>query len=123
MVLFATMATLATRPAYADPPSSTLQPKSQGWIVIALSLAAGAVLTAVSSTIKCDPGDLMCTRWASLGIWGGIGIASTGSVVGLLFVETDSRAQQVSALPAGAWFAVPGLSWGGPRSSAGYRSR
>lgn len=85
----------AARGAHAEPQLSTndrVQPLSSGWLLIALTSALGAGLTAGASTITCDEHDSKCARWASLGIWTGVGLASVGAVAGLLIVEADVRA-------------------------------
>jgi hypothetical protein len=77
--------------AQAGAPFDPLQPKSPGWIVVALSLTAGAILTGASLDITCSHEE-KCARWVSLGIWGGIGIASIGSVIGISMVKRDADA-------------------------------
>ena len=49
----------------------------------------------MSLAIECPPNDLECARWASLGIWSGIGIASLGAAAGLLVVRAHSRPARV----------------------------
>lgn len=66
-----------------------------GWATVVLSLALGASVTGVSMAIECPRNDSDCARWTSLGIWGGIGIASLGSVAGLVVVRAASRPSRV----------------------------
>jgi len=96
-------APLAT--ARADPPTNGSPSASTGtgWTVAIASVALGGVITTVGSMVDCSRGDLECARWASLGIWSGIGVASIGSVVGLLMVRAASRSNRVQlsfTLPA-----------------------
>jgi hypothetical protein len=79
--------------ARADPPTNGSGPSSRvGWTVAIVSTAAGGVLTTVGALIDCSRGDFECARWASLGIWSGIGIASVGTIVGLLMVTAARSA-------------------------------
>jgi hypothetical protein len=104
-----------TSAARADETFQPLQPQSRGWVVVALSLAAGMVLSGVSATIKCPSDDLNCQRWASLGIWGGIGVASAGSTAGLLIVDADARFNRARLSVS----VQPGTA--GPRANLIYR--
>ena len=88
-VLFVAALVCVTSTARADTKNEPPRAVSWGWAVVALSLATGAAVTAASLSIDCGHDDLECARWASLGIWGGIGIASAGSVAGLLVVRAD----------------------------------
>jgi hypothetical protein len=89
-VLFVAALVCVTSTARADPKSEPPRKVSWGWAVVALSLVTGAAVTAGALSIDCAHDDLECARWASLGIWGGIGIASAGSVAGLLVVKADN---------------------------------
>ncbi len=62
-----------------------------GWLVVAGSVAAGALVTTYGLTIDCGEFDHDCQRHAALPIWGGIGIAATGSLVGLYVVQVHSE--------------------------------
>jgi hypothetical protein len=92
LLLAAVTLTAVAAPATAQT-SPGLAPKSPGWVVVALSLATGIVVTSFAATIHCERGDKDCTRWASLGLWGGIGVAAGGTYAGLLIVERDVRSQ------------------------------
>ena len=63
---------------------------SWGWLVVAGSLVAGAVVTTYGLTIDCSEDDTDCHRRAALPIWGGVGMASAGSLVGLCIVQSDA---------------------------------
>jgi hypothetical protein len=80
--------------ARADTTTLDLQPKSKGWLVIAITAAVGIAVTSVAASISCPApeGESDCSRWASLGIWGGIGILSGGAAIGLAIVDDDVRA-------------------------------
>ena len=78
---------LAT-PAAAEEPGQ--RNATLGWLVVAGSIAAGAALTSYGLTIDCAADDTECHRRAALPIWGGVGVASTGSLVGLCIVESHA---------------------------------
>lgn len=84
-----------TSTARADTTNEPPRAISMGWAVVALSLATGALVAGGGAAIECRTDDLDCARWASLGIWGGIGIAAAGSIAGLLIVKADARAARV----------------------------
>jgi hypothetical protein len=68
-------------------------------------VAAGATVTTLSMTVRCDPADIPCARRASLGIWTGIGVAALGSLAGILVVEAGARRRARAAValtPGGA---------------------
>lgn len=81
------------RAAGAAPPSSSgaTPSASVGWGIAIVSAACGAAITSVSLTVDCSRDDPTCARWASVGIWSGIGVASIGAVVGLLVVRSATR--------------------------------
>ena len=58
-----------------------------GWLVVLPSLAAGAALLGYGLSIDCKQADIDCQRKASLAIWGSVGVASLGSLLGLCIVE------------------------------------
>ena len=95
-LLFVTASLAAPSVARADPPANVeVQPRSVGWAVLALSMAAGLGLSTAWLAVGCPEGDTECARWVSLGIWGGLGIASGGAVAGLIIVESDVRAARL----------------------------
>jgi hypothetical protein len=94
---FATVATLvffASAGARAAPNDNGSAVR-WGWTTVILSVALGASVTSMSMAIECPRNDLGCARWTSLGIWGGIGIASAGTVVGLLVIRAASPPARV----------------------------
>ena len=58
-----------------------------------VSLLVGGTVTAVSLPETWPPGEPIedCARWVSLGIWSGIGIASLGTLSGILIVREAQR--------------------------------
>lgn len=90
---------LSTSAAEKTSPSSHYQPSSQiqagvapdgrwGWIVVIASLSVGAALTGYGLSVECRDSDTDCQRHAGLFIWGGVGVASTGSALGIAIVQT-----------------------------------
>lgn len=77
---------------------------SWGWFVTASSLFVGTTLTAVGLALDCNEGSNPCTRGASVAIWGGIGIAAIGSMIGLAVVRNGSEKARA---PAAAFRARP----------------
>jgi hypothetical protein len=59
------------------------------WIVIP-SLALGAVLTGYGLSFDCARADTSCQRSASAAIWGGVGVASLGSLLGVSIVQAGA---------------------------------
>ena len=94
LVVAVPLVCLTSADAHADPPK-TPPPVSWGWTLAALSVMAGGTVTGVSLVVQCQPNELECARWTSLGIWGGIGIASAGALAGLLVVTAASRPSRV----------------------------
>ena len=90
VAVVAVLICLTSGTAHADPNDNSSSAR-WGWMMVIVSLVAGGVLTGVSMAIDCPRDDLECARWASLGIWSGIGVASAGAVVGLLGVSAASR--------------------------------
>jgi hypothetical protein len=76
-------------------PNDSAAAVTWGWTTVVLSLVAGATLTGVSMAIECPRNDLECARWTSLGIWGGIGIASAGTLTGVLIIRRASPPARV----------------------------
>lgn len=87
-LLSSTIAHAQTPPATAEPPRATA---TWGAIVIATSIAAGAALTGYGLTFDCRANDHACHRRASLPIWGGVGVAAAGSLVGLRLLSIGGR--------------------------------
>jgi hypothetical protein len=73
------------KPAAPPPPSSEI---SWGWLVVIGSIAAGIGVTTYGLGIDCAEFDDDCHRRAALPIWGGFGVAATGSLIGLQIVES-----------------------------------
>ena len=80
------LALTGTASAQEAPPKAP----SWGWLVVAGSIVAGAALTTYGLTVDCSENDTDCHRRAALPIWGGVGVASAGSLVGLCIVQSDS---------------------------------
>jgi hypothetical protein len=78
----------AAAPAPAAPQRSAAA--TWGVIVVLASIAAGASLTAYGLTIDCGDDDHACHRRAALPIWGGVGVAAVGTVVGLRVIQSSS---------------------------------
>lgn len=96
VVLVAALVATSSTTAHADPVNKPISSKSNvGWGILALSFVAGATLTTISATVTCAPNETECGRWTSLGIWGGVGIASAGAVAGLLLIKADARPARV----------------------------
>jgi len=60
-----------------------------GWLIVAGAIVAGAAVTTYGLSIDCQKDDTDCHRRAALPIWGGVGIAATGSLIGIRIVEFD----------------------------------
>lgn len=93
--LILTACLLSSTLAHAQTPPTTVEPArstaSWGVIVIATSIAAGAALTGYGLTFDCSADDHACHRRASLPIWGGVGVAAAGSLVGLRLLSIGGR--------------------------------
>jgi hypothetical protein len=57
-----------------------------GWFVVASSVFAGSALTAMGLAIDCEGKSPSCERGSSIAIWGGVGVAAIGSILGLTVV-------------------------------------
>jgi hypothetical protein len=91
---------VSAAPAIA--PGSPSNPKGQrnpdwGWLVIGPSLVAGAACTGYGLLHDCAGADKSCSRTASLAIWGGVGIASLGSIVGMALLQPWAASRQATA--------------------------
>ncbi len=96
--------TASAAPAPVPPPPPPVVRVSSGtwgWYVLASGVAVGAAVTAYGFTIDCSETDLACRSRASLGIWGGIGIAAIASALGLAVVQAG-RVQVAPAVTAEA---------------------
>jgi hypothetical protein len=60
-----------------------------GIVVIVASLTAGAALTSYGLTIDCAELDHACHRRAAAPIWGGVGVAAVGSLVGSSLIHAS----------------------------------
>lgn len=76
-----------------------------GWVVTGASLLAGGTLAVHGLSIRCGS-DIECQRSASLWLWGGIGIASAGSLAG--FVMLQGQPANSDLPPSGALFGLQG---------------
>ncbi len=65
--------------------------RAAGWWLIGATFVAGATSTTLGLLQTCDD-DSACLRWASLGIWTGIGVMSLGALIGLPWVATEDEA-------------------------------
>jgi hypothetical protein len=65
-------------------------PSGPGIAIVLASIAAGAALTTYGLTVDCGLSDHACHRRASLPIWGGVGVASVGSIVGLVLLQSPN---------------------------------
>ena len=80
-------------PSTAEPTPSTAETATSatpGIVVILASLAAGAALTGYGLTFDCADLDHACHRRAAAPIWGGVGVAAVGSLVGLRLIQTST---------------------------------
>ena len=71
------------------------------WWVIIPSLALGALTTGYGLSFDCAQADTACQRSASVAIWGGVGIASFGSLLGVSLIQTTTAAPPKSGSVAG----------------------
>jgi hypothetical protein len=81
------------------PPSRAAEPArgEWGWAVVVSSVVAGAALTLYGLTIECGDDDVSCQRRASLPIWGGVGVASLGTLIGIRIVQVGREPSTRSA--------------------------
>ena len=71
------------------------------WWVIIPSLTVGAVLTGYGLSFDCGRADSSCQRSASAAIWGGVGVASFGSLLGVSLVQASTVSPAKSGAVAG----------------------
>jgi hypothetical protein len=62
------------------------------WWLIIPSLALGATLTGYGLTFDCAQADTSCQRNAGAAIWGGVGVASFGSLLGISILQASTPA-------------------------------
>ena len=85
-----------------EPPKPRAAPGSWGYWVVASSVVVGGGVTTYGLTLDCAKGDDAC-RWStSLAIWGGLGGAMVGSLVGLAIVHDGKRSVRVGATATGS---------------------
>jgi hypothetical protein len=70
-----------------------------GWAIVSGSLLVGGALTMLGLQVDCGPADTECHRRASLAIWGGVGVASVGSICGLTLVHWGEDARRPARAP------------------------
>lgn len=88
----------------ATSPAHWSKDGSLGWFVIASSIFIGAAVTGFGLAQTCPEGVNSCTRSTSLAIWGGIGGATLGTILGLVMVQQGharQTGQNVSVLRLG----------------------
>jgi hypothetical protein len=86
----------AVSPSAPTTPSRTSSP-AWGWILIGSSMALGAAMTASGLAVECR-GEERCRIDTSLLVWGGIGVASVGSMFGFLILERAENTNDPNAL-------------------------
>lgn len=96
-------ATTEAAAAEVPPEPEVSTTDATGWYVLAASLLVGAALTTYGLGIDCDEHDHACHRRASLPIWGGVGVAASGSILGLYLVQPPGGASNAT-LTLGATF-------------------
>jgi hypothetical protein len=80
------------RVAAADPTPTKAGDPTWGWLLVGGSILAGAAIVTVGVTaIDCKTDDLKCSRWSSLVVISGLGVASVGSTAGIILVERANR--------------------------------
>lgn len=84
--------------ASPTPPSKTL-----GLTVVLASLAVGTAITVYGLSFDCGEEDHGCHRRANLPIFGGVGFAAAGSIVGLVLLPAPDGSR-TAALTLGARF-------------------
>jgi hypothetical protein len=86
-------------PLPAPPPPAPPPPRpsgvTTGWAVAAVSVVLGASITGLSLVASCTPDQRDCARLSSYALWSGVGLASIGSVVGLLMVRAATPPPRV----------------------------
>jgi hypothetical protein len=86
-------------PATTNSAPSSNESAEWGWLIIGSSVALGAALTVTGLAEECR-GDRDCRVAQSQLIWGGIGLASTGSMIGFMLIE---NARDSDRRPPTAW--------------------
>ena len=75
-------------PTAATPAPAPQAGRALGIGVVLASIAAGAAVTIYGLSIDCSEQDHACHRRASLPIFGGVGLAAAGSIVGLTLMPS-----------------------------------
>jgi len=96
LIVFAGATFGTLEPARAQSPAAEAH---WGWAVVGGSLLLGSAITIVGLGIDCGRADTECHRKASLAIWGGVGIASVGSICGLTLVQWGADARRPARTP------------------------
>jgi hypothetical protein len=91
----------ATTPAPEAPPSWN-ETNEWGYIIIGSSLALGAALATSGLAEECR-GDHGCRVEKSEFFWGGIGLATTGSMLGFVILENARDWENARAATQSAW--------------------
>lgn len=84
-----------------------------GWFVVATSLFVGTGATGFGLGQTCDEGVNSCTRYTSLALWGGLGVAAVGTALGLIVVQAghsksrDANFATLNLGPLGDFRLVP----------------
>lgn len=96
--------TLARLAHAEDPPTDPAwtEQSEWGWLLIGSSLALGAALTAAGLAVECHE-QHDCRVEQSQYIWGGIGLASTGSMFGFVILENARDFESRNAAQAGGY--------------------
>ena len=109
---------LADEGARAQPPLPTPAPAARsfteshewGWLLIGTSLALGAALSATGLAEECQ-GDHDCRVEKSQLFWGGLGVASTGSMVGFIILGNAREFDATHPESASGWTLELGGTW------------
>ena len=105
IVVAAAMTCCATSVAHADPPppppaapprAAQTSGVTTGWAVAGVSVVLGAAISGLSLVTSCSEEQRDCARLSSYALWSGVGLASIGSVVGLLMVRAATRPPRVN---------------------------
>jgi hypothetical protein len=68
-----------------------------GWFLVASTVFVGGAISSIGLAITCDDGaSTACERRAGMLLWGGIGLASVGSVIGLTVVAQGRDRMQAA---------------------------
>jgi hypothetical protein len=78
----------AAEPQALPPKAPAQLSVERAWLVVGSALVAGAFLAGSGLSAECA-GETSCRRLASLSLWGGIGVASAGTIFGLTLIQQD----------------------------------